>query len=62
MTKPRENFAVIELNDPSIAGNFSVLSSLSSGYKITIDLATMKAVAAGYDWTSSVFDDRPYAI
>jgi hypothetical protein len=58
MTKPRENYAVIELNDPSIAGNFSVLSSLSSGYKVTIDLRTMKAVNAGYDWTSSVFDDE----
>jgi hypothetical protein len=58
MTKPRENYAVIELNDPSIAGNFSVLSSLSSGYKITIDLRTMKAVDAWYDWTNSVFDDE----
>ncbi|MGD9923596.1 MAG: NADAR family protein [Pseudorhodoplanes sp.] len=58
MTKARENYAVIELNDASIAGNFAVLSSLSSGYKVTIDPTTMKAVNAGYDWTNSVFEDE----
>jgi hypothetical protein len=36
MRKARENYAVIELNDVSIAGDFAVLSSLSGGYKITI--------------------------
>lgn len=58
MTKPRDNYAVIELNDPWIAGNFAVLSSLSSGYKVTIDRTTMKTVDAGFDWTNSVFEDE----
>ena len=56
-TKPRENYAVIELNDISIAGDFSILSSLSSGYKIRINTKTMEKVAEGYDWTASIFDD-----
>ena len=58
MSKSRENFAVIELNDVSIAGDFSVLSSLSSGWKIWIDRETMKGVDAGYDWRGSVFEDE----
>jgi len=58
MTKQRDNYAVIELNDPSIAGNFAVLSSLSSGYKVTIDKTSMKTVDAGYDWTGSVFENE----
>lgn len=58
MTAPRDNYAVIELNDPSIAGDFAVLSSLSSGYKVQIDTATGKQVSAGYDWSRSVFDDE----
>ncbi len=56
--KPRDNFAVIELNDSLIAGDFAILSSLSGGYKITINKDTMKAVSAGYDWTTSVFEDE----
>ena len=36
LKKPRENFAVIELNDVSIAGDFAVLSSLSGGYKLNL--------------------------
>lgn len=39
-TKLRENYAVIELNDISIAGDFHVLPSLSSGYKISISQKT----------------------
>jgi hypothetical protein len=58
MVKERENYAVIELNNPSIAGDFAVLSSLSDGYKIRIDRASMKKVGEGYDWTRSVFDDE----
>ena len=58
MTKARDNYAVIELNDVSIAGSFAVLSSLSSGYKVTIDRTTMKTVNSGYDWTNSVFEDE----
>ena len=57
LSTPRENFVVIELNDMAIAGNFTVLSSLSSGYKIWLDKNTMQAVGQGYDWTHSVFDD-----
>ena len=58
LSKPRENFAVIELNDISIAGDFSVLSSLSSGYKIWIDKETVQKVHEGYDWRHSVFEDE----
>jgi hypothetical protein len=57
LKKPRENFAVIELNDVSIAGDFAVLSSLSGGYKLTLDLQSRKVVSRGYDWSNSVFDD-----
>ena len=56
MQKVRENWAVIELNNISIAGEFTVLSSLSDGYKLTLDPGTMKVVQSGYDWTRSVFD------
>lgn len=57
-TKARENYAVIELNDVSIAGDFSILSSLSSGYKIITDRNTMKQVSEGYDWKESIFEDK----
>lgn len=58
LRKLRDNYAVIELNDVSIAGDFAVLSSLSSGYKITIDTASRKKVGEGYDWSKSVFGDE----
>jgi hypothetical protein len=57
LSKPRENYAVVELNDVTIAGDFSVLSSLSSGYTVRINKETMQVVSAGYDWSASVFDD-----
>jgi len=57
-TKPRDNFAVIELNDSLIAGDFSILSSLSDGYKIIINKDTGEAVSAGYDWSNSIFHDE----
>lgn len=57
LNKPRENFAVIELNDVSIAGDFAVLSSLSGGYKLNLGLETGKVLSRGYDWTNSFFDD-----
>jgi hypothetical protein len=57
LKKPRENFAVIELNDVSITGDFAVLSSLSGGYKLTLDLQSREVVSRGYDWANSVFDD-----
>ena len=57
LSKSRENYAVIELNDMSIAGDFSVLSSLSSGYTITFNKETMQVVAEGYNWDGSVFED-----
>jgi len=56
-SKPRENFAVIELNDSLIARDFTILSSLSDGYKININKNTQKAVSEGYDWSKSVFHD-----
>jgi len=57
LSKPRENVAVIELNDVSIAGDFAVLSSLSGGYKLTLDIQDHKVVSRGYDWSNSVFND-----
>lgn len=57
LSKPRENFAVIELNDISIAGDFAVLSSLSGGYKLNFGLESRKVLSRGYDWAKSVFDD-----
>lgn len=58
LKKPRENFAVIELNDVSIAGDFAVLSSLSGGYKVNLGVQSRKVLSSGYDWTDSVFDDQ----
>ncbi|WP_324834796.1 hypothetical protein [Alloacidobacterium sp.] len=57
LSKPRENFAVIELNDVSIAGDFAVLSSLSGGYKLKLGLESGEVLSRGYDWDNSVFDD-----
>ena len=57
LSKPRENFAVIELNDVTIAGDFAVLSSLSGGYKLKLGLDSGKVLSSGYDWDDSVFDD-----
>lgn len=58
MSTFRENFAVIELNDYLIAGEFTILSSLSDGYKIRFDVKTGKSIGAGYDWTQSVFEEE----
>ncbi|MHC4270514.1 MAG: hypothetical protein ACYSTS_18935 [Planctomycetota bacterium] len=57
-TKPRDNFAVIELNESMIAGDFTILSSLSDGYKITFNKNTMETISTGYDWSNSVFHDE----
>jgi len=57
MSTPRENYAVIELNHSTIAGDFSALSSLSGGYEIQISARTLRPVAAGYDWSESIFSD-----
>ncbi len=54
----RENYAVIELNDAVIAGDFTVLSSLSSGYTITINKQTMNIESSGYNWENSIFDNE----
>jgi hypothetical protein len=56
MQKNRENWAVIDLNNVSIAGEFTVLSSLSHGYKVTLDRETRQVVQRGYDWNNSIFD------
>jgi hypothetical protein len=58
LSKPRENYAVIELNDSVIAGDFSVLSSLSTGYTVTINKETTKIESSGYNWENSIFDDE----
>ena len=60
-TQPRENYAVIELNDPRIADDFTILSSLSSGYKVSVNPSTTKVLGEGYDWNNSLFED-PRAI
>ncbi|GGA19975.1 hypothetical protein [Okeania sp. KiyG1] len=52
----RENFAVIELNDRRIASDFTILSSLSDGYKIKIDIDKVTNVDEGYDWETSIFE------
>jgi hypothetical protein len=57
LSKPRENYAVIELNDVTIAGDFSVLSSLSGGYQLKVGRESGKVLSSGYDWNNSVFDD-----
>ena len=55
-SKLRENYAVVELNHPSIANEFTILSSLSEGYKVHFNLNTGKSTHEGYDWSKSVFD------
>jgi hypothetical protein len=57
-TKPRENYAVIDLNDHLIAGDFVILSSLSDGYKIKINKDTLETISSGYDWSDSIFHDE----
>ena len=57
LSAPRENYAVIELNNSTIAGDFSVLSSLSGGYRVQFDTKTLRPVSSGYDWTDAIFDD-----
>ncbi|MDD9981946.1 MAG: hypothetical protein OXU81_11410 [Gammaproteobacteria bacterium] len=57
MSSPRENYAVIELNHPTLAGDFAVLSSLSDGYKVQFSTSGSHAVSEGYDWSDSIFDD-----
>lgn len=54
--KCRENWAVIELNEVTIAGSFTVAASLSDGYKVVLDRASMKVIDSGFDWSKSVFD------
>lgn len=58
LSKPRDNYAVIELNESGIAGNFAVLASLSSGYKVQVSVQTGQVVSSGYDWSNSIFDDE----
>ena len=58
LSTPRDNFAVIDLNESLIANEFTILSSLSDGYKIHYDPVTRKPIHEGYDWRQSVFDDE----
>ena len=57
MSVRRENYAVIELNNPKIAGDFAVLSSLSGGYKVRFSTRRPCPVSEGYDWSDSIFND-----
>lgn len=58
LSKPRDNFAVIELNHVSIAGDFALLSSLSSGYQVRINTKTSETISEGYNWENSIFEDQ----
>ena len=58
LLRQRENYAVIVLNDTVIAGDFSILSSLSSGYAVTINKWTNKMESSSYNWENSIFDDE----
>ncbi len=44
------------MNYPIIAQDFTVLSSLSSGYKVRLDPETKEIIGEGYDWSHSIFD------
>jgi hypothetical protein len=59
LSKPRENYVVIEINDSLLEVDFTILSSLSSGYKLIIDEKTQKVISEGYDWSNCIFED-PY--
>lgn len=56
-SKPRENYAVVELNDISIVGDFHVLSSLSDGYKVGLDRETYEIIGSGFDWSNTFLSD-----
>lgn len=58
LSKKRNNFLVIEINESLIANDFVVLSSLSDGYKITYDKNTLKVIGEGFDWSGSIFNDE----
>ena len=49
---------MIELNHPIISGDFSVLSSLSSGYKLYFDRKTGAKIGEGFDYSGSVLKDE----
>lgn len=53
LNKPRENFAVVELNNISIVGDFAMLSSLSDGYKVSLNRETGLIMGSGYDWSKA---------
>jgi len=48
----------LNLTTVQLEGDFTILSSLSDGYKITININTMETISKGYDWTKSVFHDE----
>jgi len=58
LSKKRNNFLVIEINESLVANDFVVLSSLSSGYKITYDKNTLNVIGEGFDWSGSIFNDE----
>jgi len=58
LTKQRNNYLVIELNESLIANDFMILSSLSDGYKITFNKYTSEVLGEGFDWSNSIFNDE----
>ena len=58
LIKKRENYAIIEINSNSIAGDFAIQSSLSGGYKINLNKDSNEIISEGYDWEDSVFKDE----
>ncbi len=57
-TKNRRNIAAIDLNDISIVGDFHVLSSISQGYSVEVNLKTGELGSGDYDWSNNLFDDK----
>ena len=56
MSKARENYAVIELNDPSIVGDFHVLSSpVRRATRSRSAESPSVKIDEGFDWKSSLF-------
>ncbi|MFQ5956804.1 MAG: hypothetical protein ACE5KK_03435 [Candidatus Brocadiales bacterium] len=51
----RKNIAIIELNNTSIAGDFSVLSSLSGGYVVVLNKKSGEVVKGGFNWNDNNF-------
>lgn len=57
LKEPRQNYAIIELNDIRIADDFIIVSSLTGGYKVKVDIESMELMDQGYDLTNFIFNE-----